>query len=203
MKNLIFLIIVLVCACEQKQTLTTSKPRGVMMQRDTLLGIKGCDMAQFEETKVGNIFNYGHTKVLTIPSEDGVGEEIYVQSTHQKDTFWIENIEAYHFFGIKNDLLFVDNGTGPNGRSFLVYDLATRKMIHEDHYEAEISIKNNKIMYLTPIDTRNIRLRASVCPNSEKWEKQGLGVGYAQIISFDLKTKESEETGEYSCFPIQ
>lgn len=173
------------------------------MQRDTTVGIKGGDKAQFAETKLGTTFTYAQAKVTVVPSEDGVGEEIYVVATNQKDTFWIENIEAHHFFGIKQDLLFVDNGTGPNGRSLIIYDLKTRKLIHEDHYEADISMKDGKVTYLKPIDTSHMRMSDSVCPDKEKWEKQGLGAGYAEIMTFDLGKKQAIAMGEYSCYPIQ
>jgi hypothetical protein len=206
MKNLIFLhiLITVFCSCEQKQAVSSTQNRNSMMtQRDTLIGIKGCDKAQFEETQTGNAFIYPQIKVTTIPSEDGIGDEIYVISPNQKDTFWIENIEAYHFMGIKNDLLFIDNGTGPNGRAVLIYDLKTRKLIHEARYEGDLSIAGGKMTYKTPIDTRNIRLMASVCPDREKWEKQGLNAGYAEFMAFDLKTREAEQTGEYTCYVIQ
>ena len=160
-------------------------------------------LLQFGTAKLGKIFTYAQTKVTVVPSEEGVGEEIYVVAANQKDTFWIENIEAHNFYGIKQDLLFVDNGTGPNGRSILIYDLKTHKLIHEDHYEADISLKDGKMIYLKPIDTSRIRLRASVCPDKEKWEKQGLAAGYAEIMAFDLTTKAAIGTGEYSCYVIQ
>ncbi len=206
MKNLFILNLMLLvfAACEQKQTTLTSQTRNSLMtKKDTIVGIKGCDKAQHTETKLGNAFTYSQAKVTTVASEEGVGEEIYVNLPNQKDTFTIENIDAYHFMGIKNDLLFVDNGTGTNGRKLLVYDLKTRKLAHETLYEGDLSIEKDKIRYKTPIDTRNIRLMASVCPDKEKWEKQGLSAGYAQFVVFDLATKEAEETGEYTCYVMQ
>ena len=206
MKNILFLshIILVLCSCEQKQAYSSSKNRELMrMQRDTTIGIKGCDVAQFEETKLGNAFTYPQAKVSTLPSEEGVGEEIYISSPTQKDTFWIENIEAYHFAGIKQNLLFVDNGTGPNGRSLLIYDIKSRSLVHEAHYESEIRIADGKVTYMTPIDTRNLRLRDSVCPDKEKWEKQGFNAGYAEVMAFDMITKQVESTGEYTCYMIQ
>jgi hypothetical protein len=206
MKKLFILniLILVLAACGQKQT-TASTPKGSAMTKgkDTIVGIKGCDKAQHAETKLGHALTYAQATVTTVASEEGVGEEIYVTSPNQKDTFWIENIAAYHFMGIKNDLLFVDNGTGPNGRSLLVYDLKTRKLTHETHYEGDLSIAEGKITYKTPIDTRRIRLMASVCPDKEKWEKQGFSAGYAQFVVFDLATKEATPTGEYTCYVIQ
>ncbi len=173
------------------------------MPKDTIVGIKGCDAAQIEETKDGTAYNYAAYKVTALPSKKGVGEDISITKTGEKDVFNIKNTDAHHFFGIKQDLVFVDNGTGPNGRSVLIYDMKTRKLIRETAYEAEISIEEGKMTYKTPIDTRNIRLMASVCPDKDKWEKQGFGVGYAMIMVFDLTTKEVVSTGEYTCFPIQ
>ncbi len=173
------------------------------IQRDTNVGIKGFDVAQIEETKDGKTYGYASYKVSTMASKEGVGEDISIVGTDKKDVFNIKNTDAHHFFGIKKDLLFVDNGTGPNGRSVLIYDLKKHALIHEAKYEAEMTIEQDKLTYKTPIDTRNIRLMASVCPDKDKWEKQGFGVGYAMIMVFDLTTKEVVSTGEYSCFPIQ
>lgn len=206
MKNFITLslLILVLGSCETKTgKLASYQTKNVLPQHNTLVGIKGSELAKITETKLGKTYIYPETQVMVIPSEDGVGEEIYVVSAGQKDTFWIENIEAHHFFGIKNNFLFVDNGTGPNGRTIVVYDLKTRQNIHEGRYEKDISLNESKMTYLSPIDTRNIRLRDSVCPDKDKWEKQGLSAGYAQYIEFDFRTKEATETGNYSCYPIQ
>ena len=207
MKNFILLslLTLVLGSCETKQTgmLTSNQNKNARPQRDTLVGIKGGELSKVQETKLGRTYIYPETQVTVLPSEDGVGEEIYVVSLGQKDTFWIENIEAHHFFGIKQGFLFVDNGTGPNGRTIVVYDLKTRQNIHEARYEKDISVNNDKMSYLTPIDTRNIRLRDSVCPDKDKWEKQGLSAGYAQYVEFDFKTKDATPTGNYSCYPIQ
>jgi hypothetical protein len=206
MKNLlVFCLLTLILnACDTSKTGNSSpKASNTNRQHDTLMGIKGCDLAKVQETKIGKTYIYPETQVTVTPSEDGVGEEIHVVSAGKTDTFWIENIEAHHFFGLKNNFLFVDNGTGPNGRLVIVYDLTTRKNIHEARYEKDLSLKDNKMIYLTPIDTRNIRLRDSVCPDKEKWEKQGLSAGYAQYVEFDFKTQTATQTGNYSCYPIQ
>lgn len=207
MKNFITLslLTLVLGSCETKQTgmLSSYQTKSAHSQRDTAIGIKGGDRAKVEETKIGRTYIYPQAKITVTSSEDGVGEEIHVVSTGKTDTFWIENIEAHHFFGIKNDFLFIDNGTGPNGRTIVVYDLKTRQNIHEARYEKDISLNESKMTYLAPIDTRNIRLRDSVCPDKDKWEKQGLSAGYAQYVEFDFKTQEATQTGNYSCYPIQ
>ncbi|MBL7814561.1 MAG: hypothetical protein JNL70_06115 [Saprospiraceae bacterium] len=206
MKNLIllFLSTLFISACGQNKSQTASSKSSVATaQRDTLVGIKGCESAKCEETTTGRNYSYAKHKIKTVLSEEGVGEEIYVFTEGVKDTFWIENIDAHHFYGIKDNLMFVDNGTGPNGRSLLIYDLKNRKPVHEARYETEMRFEQNKLIYMTPLDTRNLRLAASVCPDREKWEKQGLSFGYGQYISFDLSSHEAEERGEYTCYPIQ
>jgi hypothetical protein len=207
MKKLILfcLSMLIVASCETQQVgkPTSYQTKSVAQLRETPFGIKGADNAKFEETKIGKRYTYSEVQVTVTPSEDGVGEEIHVVSLGQKDTFWIENIEAHHFFGIKNNFLFVDNGTGPNGRTIVVYDLNSRQNIHEARYEKDISVQSNKMTYLAPIDTRNIRLRDTVCPDKDKWEKQGLSAGYAQYVEFDFQTKQENQTGNYSCYPIQ
>ena len=172
------------------------------MPKDTIVGIKGCDTAQMEETKDGKTYIYTSYKVSTLYSKKGVGEDISIVTDGKKDVFTIKNANAHHFYGIKQDLVFVDNGTVPNGRTVLIYDLKKQSLIHEAAYEADMSIDEGKMTYKTPIDTRNIRLMASVCPDKDKWEKQGLGAGYAMFMKFNLTTKEVVSTGEYTCFPI-
>ena len=206
MKKILFfsLILLFLSSCEQKNgKVLSSKTNDMLIPKDTIVGIKGCDLAQMEETKDGKTYNYTSYKVSTLASKTGVGEDITIVGTDKKDVFNIKNTDAHHFFGIKQDFLFVDNGTGPNGRSVLIYDLKKQSLIHEAAYEADMNIEQSKMTYKTPIDTRNIRLMASVCPDKDKWEKQGLGVGYAMIMVFDLTTKEVISTGEYTCFPIQ
>ena len=206
MNNILFLSLItfLLGSCETpKNGETISKKQAFRAMHDTLIGIKGCELAKCENTLNGINYSYTQIKVSVIPSEDGVGEEIYIADAVKKDTFWIENIEAHHFAGVKQDLLFVDNGTAPNGRSVLIYDINQKKLLYKRRYEAELNINENKLNYLTPVDTRRIRLSADVCPNKDKWEKQGLGVGYGKYMAFDLATKEEIELGAYGCYPIQ
>ena len=207
MKNILFFsfILLVFSSCEQKNgKVLFSKSNNMLIQKDTIIGIKGCDAAtQIEETKDGKVYQYSSYKVSTLPTKKGAGEDISILEADKKDVFNIKNTDAHHFLGIKQNLAFVDNGTSPNGRSVLIYDLKTQALVHQAAYEADMKIEESKLVYKTPIDTRNIRLMASVCPDKDKWEKQGFGVGYAMIMVFNLTTKEVISTGEYTCFPIQ
>ena len=201
-KFIAFLIMLTVLSSCSAQKKNKPSPKVGSPQNETSIGLKGCDPAKVEKTKLGKTYTYSKLKVAVKASGD-VGEEIEVTFMDSKEVLKIENLEAHHFSGIKDGFLFIDNGTSPNGRTIVIYDMKAKQNIHSSRYEKDISFKDGKMVYLAPIDTRRIRLRDSVCPDKEKWEKQGLSAGYGMYMAFDFKTKTATEAGNYSCYPIQ
>ena len=198
----LFIMLSVLSSCSAQKKNNKPSPKVVSTQNETSFGLKGCDPAKVEKAKLGKTYIYPKLKVAVKASGD-VGEEIEVTFMDSKEVLKIENVEAHHFSGIKDGFLFIDNGKGPNGRTIVIYDIKTKQNIHSSRYEKDISFKDGKMVYLAPIDTRTIRLRDSVCPDKEKWEKQGLSAGYGMYMAFDFKTKTAIETGNYSCYPIQ
>jgi hypothetical protein len=55
----------------------------------------------------------------------------------------------YYYEGIYNDLLFIDEGTGPDGRAIHIFDLANNEEIFAGTYSGSYSFNNNIVHNLT------------------------------------------------------
>jgi hypothetical protein len=114
---------------------------------------------------------------------------------------------AGFFFGLAGDLLLLDEGSGPNGRTVRVVDLTTGQAVHEAAYEEPIQIEGGALVYgMEPEVVETMDAIASYgveCPEAPVWLSEGLAVGLSPQIRFDLAARTSQETGEVLCVPIQ
>ena len=171
-------------------TTTTAK---VFTTKDTLIGMPGSQKASIAGE---NTYTYLEAKVTVTPDSEGVGETINVNGTD------IKNEDAYNFYGVYNNFLFIDNGSGPNGSELLVYGIKEKKVLFRTHYEGELSLNKDKINYLEPVDVKKAKVKPN-CPEKAKWEKDGLGVGYGLPMSYDLTTLTPSKVGSVTCFAVQ
>ena len=81
--------------------------------------------------------------------------------------------EADFFSGVYKNYLFIDNGTGLNGRNLKIWSIGEKKVIFDTPYEGDLSIKDDKLNFLKPIDLNKTKLPAPVnCPDAENWKKE-------------------------------
>lgn len=101
--------------------------------------------------------------------------------TVDKNDFEITNEYPQFVIALENNFLIVDNGTGPDSRPFLIYDLNTRKMVLEDSYISTVVTKNNRLEYWTPEDKL---VAIEKCPQPAG----GLSAGVDSYVQLDLST---------------
>ncbi len=156
---------------------------------DTAVGIEGCEKAKFD----GTTFTYVAAKVKVI--DNNTGEIIEINGTK------VPNQEADFFSGVYKSFLFIDNGTGPNGRNLKVWSIDENKVIFDTPYEGDLSIKDDKLNFIKPIDMD--KNKPVNCPDAENWKKDGLEVGYGIPSAYDFENKTASTTGEATCFAVQ
>jgi hypothetical protein len=170
------------------------KPPGTpsLAVTDTAVGVEGSEKAKFD----GAAFTYAAAKVKV--TDQGAGETIEIDGTK------IPGQEADFFSGVYRNYLFIDNGTGPNGRNLKIWSIGEKKVIFETPYEGDLSIKDDKLNFIKPIDLSMTKLPAPVnCPDAENWKKEGLGVGYGIPSAYDFSSMTVSATSDVTCFAVQ
>jgi hypothetical protein len=163
--------------------------------RDTAIGLMGASKAKIVDDST---FQYGKVMVKKVRHPSGVGEIISIND------YTITNMDAYHFHGLHKDLVFVDNGTSPNYREIVVHNFMTKKEVFRSKYEGEISIKDDILNYIMPIDMRLVRLSKPIpCPESTEWTKKGFNIGYGYPTHCNINTFEVVTSDTIVCFKMQ
>ena len=164
--------------------------------KDTTIGIKGCETAKFD----GKTYNYASTKVTVKSLDDSPDEIIEVNGTvipNKKDG-------AASFAGVYKNFLFIDDGTSTNGRILRIWGIKEKKVLFQTAYEGDLSLTNDKVKFIQPIDLTKVKLSKPVnCPDKAKWEKAGLGVGYGMPHQYDLAKLSATPAGDIVCFSMQ
>jgi len=146
------------------------------------------------------------------PSNEGGGSNILIKKKTTANQniscdyivnhgdFEITGEFADYVLALENNFLILDEGTGPDPRGLVVYNLDTRTKIYQDSYSKPFDVKNNTLYYwavtTTPVTTQN-------CPDSQKWEQEGLGSAIDAYVSLDLTTLTKTDLGQYRCSPRQ
>ena len=105
---------------------------------------------------------------------------------------------AQHFSYIKDNLLIIDEGTGPENRGLIFYDLVKRAKVFEDTYNSGESIlpQNNIITYW-----QNTKEKVTIqnCPKMKEYQDHGGSAVIETKVSLDLSTLIKKELGESRC----
>ncbi len=155
---------------------------------------------------------YGYRKwaVIVTPTED-VGEDIKViaKLTAADETFLADLKKApiqfkmpegdNFFYGVYDDFMFVDSGTGPDPRGLDVIDLAQKKNVFSGSYSSPIALdKGGRLVYYVEVDEKKLKTKPD-CPEAEEWKQNQLGVAYEEKVSLDLKTMRMIRSGQLRC----
>lgn len=206
MKALIYasLLVVSFLSCTETPKPASSAPTAtpvasapVSAVKDTVIGINGCEKAKLE----GKAFVYSSAKVTVKENSDGnAGEVIEVNGTAIPTT--PEN--AHNFAGVYKNFLFIDDGTGTNGRILKIWGIQEKKILFQTPYEGELNLAGDKVSFIQPIDLSTVKLAKPVnCPDKAKWTKGGLSVGYGIPQQYDLAKLAATPAGDAVCFAIQ
>jgi hypothetical protein len=145
--------------------------------------------------------------VLTEDDRDAAGESITVFEGSKCDpkksrtVLYLKNDMGQGFAGLFEPNLFVDQGTGPDGRGLAIYDLIKKKQVYYAVYSPimEPRIENNALIFYK--DLSDLRYKEHRhCPDAEKWlHESGLDYGFEQKTKVDLKTMTDKAIGKVRC----
>ena len=179
------------------------------------IGVKGTQVpVANQKKKQGQCYVCNKYVIFTTETEDGVGEDIRIalrgrssdakqlcDDKSAKTYFIIKNDDSNFFFGLFEDYLFVDIGTGPEPRGLSVFDLSRKKKIYDASYNTPIKISAGPALdFWMPLEKD---LPKKQCPQAKKWEAQGLGFGFERRVILDLKTLKERTIGQPRCTPRQ
>jgi hypothetical protein len=159
-----------------------------------------------------NIICYSYRKYAVIVSPtDEVGEDIKIiaklgasdesfLSDLKKAPVYFKVPEGDNFFyGIYNDFMFIDSGTGPDPRGLDVFDLSQKKKVFSGSYSQPIALdKDQRLVYYEEVDEKKLKKKPD-CPEAEEWKNNNLGIAYEEKVSLDLKTLKIARSGQLRC----
>ena len=162
--------------------------------------------------KGGSVCYVYRKYAVVVTQTDEVGEEIkvIVKIGPSDESFMTDpkKAPAYFkvpegdnfFFGVYDDFLFIDNGTGQQ-RGLDIYDLFKKKKVYSDNYAEPISLdKDQRLTYYEDVEEKKLKKKPD-CPEAEKWKADSMGVGYEEKVSLDLKTLKLDRSGVVRCAP--
>ncbi len=150
--------------------------------------------------------------VIGRPLIDSVGSDYLIKyKDSEKDVFEceynfengdfeIKNGYAQYILALEDDFLIFDQGTGPEPRLLIVYDLAKKEKVYENLYSKPISIEDNTISFWATTDDL---VTKENCPRLEEMKRDGFGSIIETRVSLDLQNLIVEGLGEYQCIPLQ
>jgi hypothetical protein len=159
--------------------------------------IQGSDKFEIRhETNRSIILDYPQFSVSVNTNHNNGGETILVCEIDKGDTIIYLKGGPIYFYGIYNDFLFLDEGTG-NIRSMMIYHLKWQDFITSFKYEREPIIRSDSVFYDYPFNrTQNIDPELPKCPDSLIKSGQ---YGYCEKRIYLLLSKKSISTGNIKC----
>ena len=173
---------------------------------DTLVGWRGCERCNFAPVSANTFdFKYQHYTIRVMERTDTVGVGILAAAHFGGPQYNIPVPPASYFMGINRDFLFVDVGTGPSKREFIIYDLRGQKELFRSPYIGDVQIlPNGKVWYWKVAERASIEDKyLPECKDSAQWVSQGLFVAYGQRAIYDPNTSVQISKSEYQCFSEQ
>lgn len=144
--------------------------------------------------------------VFTKNDDEDAGENIkvYKGSTcdpkKSKKILDLKNDMGRWFAGLYESYLFVDNGTGPDGRVMEIYDLLKKKLIYSASYSSKEDprIRNDNLIFYKDLEGL-VDKEELHCPDAKKFLLQSLGYGFEQKTEVDLKSMSEKAIDKISC----
>lgn len=175
------------------------------MRRTEEVGITGSESAIVYDAV--ECYEYGKYFVVRRSFFGSSGNDILVKKKEDyensiecsyvvgRNDFEVKNEDADYFFGIYQDLMFVDSGTCPCPRGLSIYSLTERKMVYESTYMTPIAITpDSKLSFW--METAEVATPEN-CPNYDNILQGHAGID--KRVTLDLKTFELAESDETRC----
>lgn len=171
--------------------------------RDTVWGWKGTAAAVAQPNANSVLLRYANYYVGLEDRSKTVGQTIRIKDRFGSPVGDFLDWEACYFKGIQHNCMLVDKGTGPDGRTLLVYDLSKQGKVYEAVYVGEPSVtEDGKLVFYQPV-AKKVVTPLPACPDAQKWKKDGLRVVYGQQMAYDLKKGGAPTKGGFECFAGQ
>jgi hypothetical protein len=196
-------------------TATDSNFAAKLLSQQQNIGAEGTEKPFYQQTdeKTGNsCYVFTHYVVKTITSKD-VGEDIKVFkrdagigfkkaciNDKRQPYMTIENAGDNWFFGLRGDKFFIDSGTSAGTRGLDVVSLTSKKIIFSTEYNEVVKVSEDSLLYYKPSNVKGLRKN---CPQAQKWEKEGGGVGWVRPTRLNLTTLKETSTGKLTCHYIE
>ena len=196
MKKIFAILLITAIACNTEDE-SKEKGRKSMTQetkgKDTTIGIVGAD-----STKVisPNVYQYiNNVRVSIHPDSANAGEHIIVND------FEIRNQDANNFAGVYQNYVLIDNGTGPNKREIVIYNITTKELTFSTKYEGELKIENGKLHYINASSkVENAKEQIDSFSNENKCSTKGCKTLAGYAAYFDFETLKSTTTKDIKCY---
>jgi hypothetical protein len=114
--------------------------------------------------------------------------------------FVIARRDAERYLALEGALLVLDNGTGPDGRQLIVWDLAERRRVLDVPYGGLVSMQHGEIVYWHPTGTPPTPQN---CPQLEQWRAQLLGAAIEVQVRFRSADGRATILPTQRCAPRQ
>ena len=210
-----FIISVILSALLLLITAIDSQSSAKLLLQENSVGVEGAEKPLYQQTdkNTGNsCYVFSQYVVKTVASED-VGEDIRVykrsSETNAKNGcandkhpsyMTIENAGDNWFFGLSGDKFFIDSGTSAGTRGLDVVSLMSKKIIFSTEYNEEVRISADSLVYNKPSNVKGSRKN---CPQAQKWEKEGGGIGWARPMRLNLTTLKETSAGPLICHYVE
>jgi hypothetical protein len=114
--------------------------------------------------------------------------------------FDIPGRDAESFAALVGALLVIDNGTGPEGRRLIVWNVQRRAQVLDTPLGAIVSVNSQHIVYwrpeARPADDAN-------CPQRRRWRAELLGARMQRKVDLDLASLALQPLEDWRCVPRQ
>ena len=160
---------------------------------DSFSGMLDGSESPYEVTESANSKCLHYKKSITVVTqkdEDAPGDHILIKTGGDASCSWdsaagweTDSGEASYFLGKWKNLIFVDRGTGPDGRDVLIFDLDSKHQVFAANYSEPLEISSKKLTYWQGASTLATK---DNCDEFEDAEKNGLTPQIQKLMSVDL-----------------
>lgn len=178
----------------------------------TFRGIPGCEQAlAYQINKRSSCYVYKRYVVISEYLTQSVGSDIWIKlrpkgnrtgswcdKTQGSLFMAIKNEGAEYFFGLIEDYVILDSGTGPGTRGFYVYDLKKKSKVYEGNYSDFVTADpGTSLTYWMETGVAN----QGNCKEYNRWRIEVGGAAIERKVRLNLKTFRLDHMKETRCWP--
>lgn len=109
--------------------------------------------------------------------------------------------EESYAVGLKQDFLLLDQGTGPNGRELLLWDLRSARVAWRSPFDELLPERSSDTLrFWRPEKTPADEAR---CPQLRQWRRESLGAQMQQQVRVHLPDLSVQPLGRWRCSATQ